>query len=439
MSDPKPGDGLGLARTLDVAQLEPHLDAVGQRTAHSLPIAILAISVLFAIGLWLADYPTWRILAVGLLMVSMIPRALPASVFSRARISRQSAAPLLATATHLAAAAMTGGLRSPFLVAIIGPFTGVLQNYGWSRASKGALAMIGAGALAMALLPSAWFGPQVSEPAFSLLTALILIAVAATNAGLFVMMSRALNAIHGEIDRAREQLAAQALARARELEQVGAQLSHELKNPLGAIKTLVQLSARDTRDDKSRERLRVAEAEIERMDGILKEYLSFSRPIEKLRREPLALGALADEVVLILGPQAAHAGVTLRRQGDARIEADARRLKEALFNLVANALEATPRGGSVRVEIAERDGAVRLSVRDSGRGMAKEVLERVGTPFFTTREQGTGLGVALARAVFVQHGGALEYESAEGRGTTALGTLPIQFRDGKSDGATAAR
>lgn len=291
----------------------------------------------------------------------------------------------------------------------------------------------------MALLPSAWFGPQVSEPAFSLLTALILIAVAATNAGLFVMMSRALNAIHGEIDRAREQLAAQALARARELEQVGAQLSHELKNPLGAIKTLVQLSARDTRDDKSRERLRVAEAEIERMDGILKEYLSFSRPIEKLRREPLALGALADEVVLILGPQAAHAGVTLRRQGDARIEADARRLKEALFNLVANALEATPRGGSVRVEIAERDGAVRLSVRDSGRGMAKEVLERVGTPFFTTREQGTGLGVALARAVFVQHGGALEYESAEGRGTTALGTLPIQFRDGKSDGATAAR
>ncbi|HEY6100192.1 MAG TPA: ATP-binding protein, partial [Anaeromyxobacter sp.] len=98
-----------------------------------------------------------------------------------------------------------------------------------------------------------------------------------------------------------------------------------------------------------------------------------------------------------------------------------------------------PRGGTVQVEIGEQDGAVRVSVRDSGRGMPRDVLERVGTPFFTTREQGTGLGVAMARAAFVQHGGALEYASAEGRGTTALGTLPIRSRDGRGDGAPAAR
>jgi signal transduction histidine kinase len=439
MSGAIPAGGAGLAEAAGMLERETRPPPSGPHSAHAFPLAVVAISALFVLGLWLADYPRWRIVATALLLASMIPRTSPASVLARVRIRELSVEPAVATATHLAVVALTGGLRSPFLVAVIGPFTGILQSYGWSRATKWALGMIGAAALAMALLPAAWFGPQVTEPALSILTALIVIAVAATNAGLFVMMTRALNAIHGEVDRARGQLAAQALARARELEQLGAQLSHELKNPLGAIKTLVQLSARDAGDERSRERLQVAEAEIERMNGILKEYLSFSRPLEKLRLEPVELGALADEVILILGTQAAHAGVALRRRGEARAEIDARRLKEALFNLVANALEATPRGGSVQVDIGERDGAVRVSVRDSGRGMPRDVLARVGTPFFTTREEGTGLGVAMARAAFVQHGGGLEYASAEGEGTTATGTLPIRRRDGRSDGAPAAR
>jgi len=420
-------------------RLEARPLAAGRSPAvHALPASVVSISLLFLVGLWQADYPRWRILVSALLLASMVPRASPLAVLNRIKADRPSVAPLVSTATHLAIAALTGGLRSPFLVAVIGPFTGGLQDLGWSRASQGALAMIGAGALAMAHLPSVWFGPQVSEPAFSLLTALMLVAVAATNAILFVMVSKELGAVTSQVDRAREQLAAQALARARELEQIGAQLSHELKNPLGAIKTLVQLSARDVTAARDRERLGVAGAEIERMEGILKEYLSFSRPIEKLHLEPLALGALADEVVLVLGPQAAHGGVALIRQGDAQVEADGRRIKEALFNLVANALEATPRGGSVRIGIGARDGSVRVAVRDSGRGMSEDVLERVGEPFFTTREQGTGLGVALARSVFVQHGGALQYTSAEGQGTTALATLPDRPR-GRSDGAPSSR
>jgi len=105
---------------------------------------------------------------------------------------------------------------------------------------------------------------------------------------------------------------------------------------------------------------------------------------------------------------------------------DTRRLREALFNLVTNALDATASGGKVEVRIAQRDGEAQVEVRDSGRGMPPEVLERVGTPFFTTREQGTGLGVAMARAAFTQHGGSLEYRSEEGRGTVVVGVLPLQ-------------
>jgi len=435
-----PESGSILARAEGMPEPRTGPDSVSEaRLARALPGVVLAVSALFTVGLWVARYPTWRIVAAALLLVSMAHGAFPGVVRARLGSARPSAAPILATATHLGVVALTGGLRSPFLVAIIGPFTGVLQNFGWSRVSAGALALIGVGAVAMAHLPAAWFGPPVAEPVGSLLTAMTLIAVAATNSWLFLVMTRALSAVHAEVDRARGQMAAQALARARELEQLGAQLSHELKNPLGAIKTLVQLSARDAADDRSRERLRVAEAEVERMDGILREYLTFSRPFAKLRPEPVEIGPLADEVLLVLATQAASAGVALRRRGEARLEVDPGCLREALFNLVANGVAATPAGGEVVVEIAEADGRARLVVRDTGRGMPREVLERIGTPFFTTREEGTGLGVALARAAFLRHGGSLEYASAEGQGTTATAVLPLRFREGRGDGAPAAR
>jgi signal transduction histidine kinase len=225
---------------------------------------------------------------------------------------------------------------------------------------------------------------------------------------------------------AREEMVYRALARARELEQIGLKLSHELKNPLAAIKGLVQLSARAACDPDSAEQLRVVAAEVDRMESILKEYLSFSRPVEALQPRQVALGALADEVLTLLEARAATAGVALRRRGDAIIEADPRRLKDALFNLVGNALEATTSGGDVEVEINEVERSARIAVRDSGRGMAPEVLERLGTPFFTTRDEGTGLGVVVARATFAQHGGSLVYSSEPGRGTTALGTLPLK-------------
>ena len=92
--------------------------------------------------------------------------------------------------------------------------------------------------------------------------------------------------------------------------------------------------------------------------------------------------------------------------------------------VVANAIDACGRGGRVEIAIAEVGGVVHVSVVDNGSGMAPDVVQRVGTPFFTTRERGTGLGVVLARAAFEQHGGTLEYRSAPGQGTTVLGTLP---------------
>jgi signal transduction histidine kinase len=116
--------------------------------------------------------------------------------------------------------------------------------------------------------------------------------------------------------------------------------------------------------------------------------------------------------------------VLLERRGDAPASADARRLTEALLNLVANAIDASPAQRRVEVEITSRDDRVEIAVRDAGAGMPPEVLARVGTPFFTTRPHGIGLGVLLARGVFAQHGGSLAFESEPGRGTTAIGSFP---------------
>jgi two-component system, NtrC family, sensor histidine kinase HydH len=150
------------------------------------------------------------------------------------------------------------------------------------------------------------------------------------------------------------------------------------------------------------------------------------------------LGPLVSDTLLVLSARADDAGVRLYAQGDASIEADPRRLKEALLNLVANSIEATPPGGEVVVEVRPAGDATEIVIRDTGRGMPAETLGRIGTPFFTTRDDGTGLGVVLARSVVAQHGGSLRYESEPGRGTRVTVALPRAARGGR-DGACAAR
>ncbi len=199
-------------------------------------------------------------------------------------------------------------------------------------------------------------------------------------------------------------------------------MAHQLKNPLSAVKALVQLGLRNPAESASHERLAVLEREVDRMQEILTSYLSSARPPEA--PAPVQLGPLASETLLVLSAQAEGARVRLSSRGDGCVEGDARRLREALLNLVANAIQATAPGGEVAVEVRPAGDQVEIVVRDTGTGMPPETLRRIGTPFFTTRGQGTGLGVALARSTIGQHGGALHYWSEPGKGTSATVTLP---------------
>lgn len=219
-----------------------------------------------------------------------------------------------------------------------------------------------------------------------------------------------------------------ALGRARQVEQMGVKLAHQLKNPLSAVKALVQLGLRNPAESPSHQRLAVIEGEITRMQEILLGYLASGGSLRPLARTHVDLGALVSDTLLELSARADGAGVRVCSRGGASVEGDPRRLKEALLNLVVNGIEATPPGGEVLVEVRPRDRQIEIAVRDTGRGMSPQTLRRLGKPFFTMRQGGTGLGVALARSVIAQHGGSLRYESAPGRGTTARATLPIPAR-----------
>lgn len=323
---------------------------------------------------------------------------------------------------------LTGGLHSPSVAAMVACTTGSLVGYGRSRESY-LITAAAAGCIALVtLLPASMLGPQIPSPQFGVLMALSLGFSFTIHHKIVLGLVDAYHSAGTQLERAREDSLRDAQERVRALESVGAKLAHELKNPLAAIKALAQISASGKNPARAAERLGVALGEIERMEGILRDYLSFARPLEALRPEPVALDALAADAVELLAERASQSGVALRLEAEpVRVEADPRRLKSLLVDLLSNALDASSAGDDVTLSVQpESQGGALLTVRDTGAGMGVTELQRLGTPFYSTREGGTGLGVVLARSAAQQHGGSLEYASARGEGTTATLRLPAR-------------
>jgi signal transduction histidine kinase len=333
--------------------------------------------------------------------------------------------PILAMrAGSLAAAAATGGLVSPLLPLVAVPIaiSWTLVRPRWRDVVHGALTI---GVLLVAFLPVVP-APQFSAREVAWLagwsTILATWAIGRCVAQLLeVQRSQA-----ACLGRLRETALVDAEHRRRGMELMTTKLAHELKNPLAAIKSLVQVETSRAGDDRSRRRLEVVLGEVDRVDALLREYLDLARPMVDAHVAPVQLRDLMIDVSTLVTGRAEAAGIQLAVEGDGgALHADARLLKEAIVNVVCNAIEATPRGGSVTVTYRLDEAGAHIVVRDTGRGMTREVATRVGTPFFTTREGGTGLGVVIAKTAIAQHGGTLEYQSTPGVGTVATIALPI--------------
>jgi signal transduction histidine kinase len=335
------------------------------------------------------------------------------------------AASLAVVLGEFAIVGITGGFYGPLSPLLFAAASTVVIAHGRARETTIAVALVAIACLAI-VAEHEPLTYDVSRTTYEVLSAAATLYVVAVVTRTTLALTDAHRHAISALDAAQEERLALAQERARAIESVGAKVGHELKNPLAAIKGLMQLLDRSASDEKSKNRISVALGEIGRMENIVAEYLSFSKPLSDMKPENVQPQTIVKDVLSVLEARALASNVSLGLIGHSRpIEGDPRRLKEALLNLVANALEVTPSGGAIDVSLAEEDEHVIIAVKDGGRGLTPTELQKIGTPFYTTRQGGTGLGVVLARAVVGQHGGTLTYQSASGSGTTATVRLPI--------------
>ncbi len=411
----------------------PQIRAVGtgflrQRPLVTLPVMVANIA-LFAAG----DAPPRQLIALGfgfglLQAMFVIERVAGVRALSETTLARS----LVVTAAGLAVGcAATGGLASPLVPLLLAPTGVAFAGFGRSRVSTILLALLLASTFGLALLPRGVPFAPLGSPHRELATALAVGACAILLRLGVAALADAHAAAAAALGRAGDDAAWSATARARELDDLGARVAHEVNNPLAAIRGLVEVmvEARQGTDDRDARRLAVVAGEVERIEGILRDYLDHRRPLAELEPTDVDLAELGRDIAAVLEARAERSGIHLAAEGPPTLAwVDPRRLKEALLNLALNALEATPAGA--RVDLGWRsDGAagdVVVELRDRGRGMSPDVLARIGTAGFTTRAGGTGLGVALARAVVEQHGGTLLFTSETGHGTLATIRLPAR-------------
>ena len=216
------------------------------------------------------------------------------------------------------------------------------------------------------------------------------------------------------------------LSRAENLVAMGrltATLAHEIKNPLAIIRGSAQRLAK-----LSPEAQRMADSVVEETDRLshtVSRYLQFARPAPDEDARGDAALALEATLALLEGEMRARQITLERNRGatTARVALDSESLKQVYLNLILNALEAMAEGGTLVVSDVD-SGAYEVSIRDNGPGIPREVLDKLGQPFFTTRAQGTGLGLFMARRLVESAGGTLTITSEMGRGTSCLIRLP---------------
>lgn len=200
--------------------------------------------------------------------------------------------------------------------------------------------------------------------------------------------------------------------------QMAAGIAHEINNPLGVILGYVKLLQRSATSDEQQEGLRIIEAETRQGQSIVRGLLDLARPI-CVEPAEVDLAALAQDAVERLKESGKLRGyeVVVSSRPTVLAWGDEARLRQVLMNLLTNAAEATAPQGRIKIEaVSEPDGA-RLTVHDSGAGIADAIRPRVFDPFFTTKPQGVGLGLAISQAIVDAHGGSLEVESAPQQGT----------------------
>ena len=332
---------------------------------------------------------------------------------------------------------LSGGPESPFLPILFAPTGIAFAAFGSSRLTRNVVLVFVLGVAYIGASGILFPWPAIPAPHVHVMR---LFATGLAAALLFFGVTGLASAYRetaAGLERVRLDVVESAARRTAELEAFSAHLAHELKNPLASIKGLVQLMhdgiakqrvGSDASDEAERLQLRlgVVLSEVSRVEDVLESSLTFVRPLLELRRKRQRVDAFLADFAELIGGQAQQVGVKVQVDcAEASLEFDPDKLKQALLNLAQNGLYAMQQGGTLRLtgRVSTHDFVVEVS--DDGMGMSADDLLRIKEPYFSRRNGGTGLGVAIANGIIEQHGGTLSFESSVGVGTTARLVLPL--------------
>ena len=211
-----------------------------------------------------------------------------------------------------------------------------------------------------------------------------------------------------------------------------ASVSHEIKNPLGIVRSTAEiLSKRLKKLAPGNERLAdIIVEETSRLDGIVREFLDFARP-QKVKLMPMPVNDLLTRAAKFMEAEFIKQKINLRQEFGSQlplVNIDAEHLYRALLNIMVNAVQAMPEGGDLTLRtkrLLGDDDMLVIEISDTGLGMTTEVGRQALNPFFTNKNRGTGLGLAIANNIIIAHHGRLEFASSPGKGTTFMLKLPV--------------
>ncbi len=211
------------------------------------------------------------------------------------------------------------------------------------------------------------------------------------------------------------------------LGQLAATIAHEVRNPLGIMRSAAQTLG-ETLPASAVEAHRASGfiiTEIDRLASVVRSILGYARPLQ-LATRPVRVADLVERAELLAGADLAARHIRLERGGggECTMQADSDLISQVLLGLLGNAAEAMPHGGSVAIEASARGDRVALRVADSGPGIDAALRQKVFEPFFTTRARGTGLGLAIAKQIVEAHGGSIEVDASPAGGARFTLTLP---------------
>jgi PAS domain S-box-containing protein len=217
---------------------------------------------------------------------------------------------------------------------------------------------------------------------------------------------------------------------------LAAGVAHEIKNPLGSISIHVQLmrkSLKGKADEPLIRYLDIVNEEIDRLNRIVVDFLFAVRPMDiaPINDDP---NTLLRELVEFMRVEVENAGIQLQVEYGKDIPLvpfDKRYMKQALLNLVKNAVAAMPKGGTLNLSLRAVNDELKLAVGDTGSGIPEDKLGKIFEPYYTTKENGTGLGLTLTYKIIKEHGGDVTVQSRQGQGSTFTITIPIPQKDRK--------